>query len=79
MSVFNYSKGKRQLYEIVRSNTVTMSVCVIVIIGIIFMAGKMLDIDMFHLLFTTFVGQVVLTVTVGCILVFVKKLIEVSG
>jgi len=74
VSAFNYSKGKRQLTEMVKENTIVALVCLAGIGGCLYFMGSILEVNMFTVLTTTAVGMFVLAIAVACMVFFVVKL-----
>ena len=73
-----FTRMKKEQQSLVKQNTISMITCVIILIGILFVLGMMLGINIFQTMINSVIGIVVIVVGIICMLYFFKKLVEVS-
>lgn len=77
-NINTYVQSQKQLKSLVVENSVSMIVCSLVLVAIVFVLGQILNKNLFIILFTTHLGLVVLFIFLAGIAYFVKKMLEVN-
>lgn len=78
-SVSNFIKSKSAIKRMATENGISAGFCFMALIGVMFVTGSVLGVNLISVMFQTTVGIIVFVIAMACVLYFVKKIIEVTN